>query len=1246
MKILKHIIIVIIILFASSNEAKAQIDTTFWFAAPWVTPDHAQNFPMAFHISTFNNTTVVRLRQPASTYDTTFTVPANSLFSKHITHILNQVESKPADDNSLTTGFQITSDFPIVAVYDFLSSGNNPETYSLKGQNGLGLEFVTPFQTIWNNKVLTDDRNGDGFVTQPKQMFNIVATEANTVIYITPRCLTIGGHTPNVTYSVILPFAGSVYTCENFHQNTSVPGNSLAGSIVVGNKKIAVTVSDDSVIPSGGGGCYDILGDQLVPTDVIGKEYIVNKGFLNPGSDESAFVTATENYTTITIEDITGITSTILNQGDTYQYSITEQLTHVIADKNVYVNHMAGYGCELGSAILPPLNCAGSSSVSFPRTNNFSFLLDIVCPAGSEGDFLVNGDPTIVQAANFSVVPGTGGTFVGAQINISTATIASGSSNFIENTTDLFSLGIINGGTTGGCLYHYLSSFMRRVIVDSGEDQNLCSAETVINLTGSVSGGTVTGVWQVLNGNGVLNAPTSLTTNYDIVPADITQGYLTFVLESIGNCDPRYDTMKVKFISSPDVSINNVLSYCKNNVSSIPLNGFKQFSVGSEWSGGFGGSFGNIGDLNTTYSPSSIDKANDSVIVYLESLGSIYNCPEDKDSIIIYFTEPPTVEAGIDQVICDNEQEVSNVGSVTGVSTSGIWTSSGSGVFDASQTDLTNDYLVAGSDYGMGTFYLYLESTNNGNCLAVKDSLEITIVPQPIVEITTEDSLCANVTTLNLTGNLTIGYTSNWVVNGVGTIATPSSLNTIYTVMPNDTIGGFMDIFLETSGGICPVEDETLRIIFVSPPKVNAGIDQEYCLNEVIALNGTLSGTATTVVWTSYSYPPTTPPGVFTPSNNLLNTFYEASNQNVLADSVDLILISAPVFGCPQDFDTLTVVLKPQPNANFIYNSACQDTQTNITDLSTTSSGTIATWQYDFGDNITSIAQHPIHVYTGSGNFDIELVVSSANGCYDNLIKSIFVNPLPQPSFTNSTICLNSEVFFIDNSFISAGNINEWIWDFDNMSTTSSVQNPSTIFSYPGQAPVVLKVVSDSGCVASITQLVTVLSGPLADFTFTPTIAFTLEEIQFTDQSTNGPITNWLWDYGDLSGGINQNENHKYSEAGKFDIILTVTDENGCENLITKPILIGNPPILPTAFTPNGDGENDIFIIRGGPFDEVDFKIYNNWGQLIFTSNDVSIGWDGTYEGEDAPFGVYTWTYIVLVGDEKIIKEGDVTLMR
>jgi len=210
-----------------TQEAKAQIDTLFWFAAPWVTPDHADNKPMAFLFSTFGNATTIRLRQPASTYDTTFVVAANSLFSKTMQHILNDLETKPAN-TVLTSGFEITSDFPIIVVYDFLSSANNPETYSLKGQNGMGYEFVAPFQTSWNSQNISG--------IDPKQQINITATEDNTTIYITPKC-DIVGHAAGVTYSVFLPFAGNSYTCENVVLNTSVAGNNLAGTVVVSDKE-------------------------------------------------------------------------------------------------------------------------------------------------------------------------------------------------------------------------------------------------------------------------------------------------------------------------------------------------------------------------------------------------------------------------------------------------------------------------------------------------------------------------------------------------------------------------------------------------------------------------------------------------------------------------------------------------------------------------------------------------------------------------------------------------------------------------------------------------------------------------------------------------------------------------------------------------------------------------------------------------------------------------------------------------
>ncbi|MEX1002803.1 MAG: PKD domain-containing protein [Crocinitomicaceae bacterium] len=1247
MKCIKLIILTIGIWFATgTQEARAQIDTAFWFAAPWVTPDHDQNQPMAFHFSTFANATTIRLYQPAHTYDTTFIVPANTLFSKYVSHLVNTLESKPAD-MVLNWGFKIESDFPIIVVYDFISSpdngsSNNPETYSLKGQNGMGYEFVTPFQTLWDNRFLTSDRNGDGDITQPKQYFSVVATEDNTTIYITPRCDVIGGHPADVTYSVFLPQAGQSYTCENLVMTTSNPGSSLAGSIVVSDKPVSVTVNDDSVNPSGGGGCFDLMGDQIVPTDVIGKDYIVNKGFLNAGSDESIFVVAVENFTTITIDNGITTTTQIINQGDTYQYSITEQLTSVSADKNVYLLHMSGYGCELGKALLPPLNCAGSDQVSFTRTNDQSFLLDIVVPSGSEGNFTLNGDPTLVQAGDFNPVPGTGGAWMGAQIAYNTTDIPVNSANLLINSSDFFSLGIINGGATTGCLYHYISPFLRRVIVDAGEDTTLCSAESIINLDGSVSGGASTGIWSVLDGTGTLNNPINLSTTYDPVQSDYDQGYLTFVLQSTGNCDPRYDTMKVEFIQSPSVSAGTDDSYCKNNVGAIPISGTLQYALASTWSGGFGGSFDDVADLNTTYTPSPTDLANDSVVLYLTSSGSFFSCPNDEDTVILYFTESPSVVAGADIVTCSSDPEVALNGVVSGPTATGVWTTSGSGAFDPSEFNLANDYLISAADTASGSITLVLTSTNNGNCLAVSDSLQLSILDKPIVNILTEDSLCANVPTIDLDGTVTTGYSTTWTVAGGGSVTDPSSLNTTYNIVPSDTVGGSLTIYLETNGGFCPVEQDSLILTFVAPPQVFAGIDQDFCANEPAALNGTLSGTALGASWSS------TGTGYFDPNNNLLTTFYYPSTLDLSSGTVDLILTSSADFGCLADDDTITITYKAAPIAEFTNSSACLGENTEFFDQSTTTDGSINSWQYDFGDAGTSIAADPIHNYTSSGNFIVTLIAGASNGCFDTTSRSITVNPVPVAAFSHSSACENEAVEFIDQTFIASGGIASYSWDFDNGAGSSTIQNPSFIFGNAGSYPVEMEVTSDSGCVGTISQDIQVLAGPTAVFSVSPVPALALENVFFTDESTDGPITTWFWDFGDGIGGFSQNEVHSYANGGTYEITLTVSDTAGCTDTTKKLIQIILEPALPTAFTPNGDGENDFYLIRGGPFDAVDFKIFNNWGQLVYETTDINHeGWDGTFEGQLAPIGVYSWTYTVIMpGGNEFIEEGDVTLMR
>ena len=239
--------------------------------------------------------------------------------------------------------------------------------------------------------------------------------------------------------------------------------------------------------------------------------------------------------------------------------------------------------------------------------------------------------------------------------------------------------------------------------------------------------------------------------------------------------------------------------------------------------------------------------------------------------MVIYFTDPPTVVAGPNQVVCSSTTLAPLSGSISGPTTSGIWSTTGSGAFSPSQSNLITDYLISSTDTTVGTIIMTLTSTNNGNCLAVQDSLEITIIDQPQVTITMADSICSNTSVLNFTGNVTLGFSTLWSVNGFGSIANTSTIPTFYTVSPIDTTIGYIDVILSTTG-ICPIESDSLRIHFIDPPNVNAGVDQAFCQNEAIQLNGTISGPNQTGSWSTMGT------GAFNPSNMLLSTLYFPSN--------------------------------------------------------------------------------------------------------------------------------------------------------------------------------------------------------------------------------------------------------------------------------------------------------------------------------------------------------------------------------
>jgi gliding motility-associated-like protein len=110
--------------------------------------------------------------------------------------------------------------------------------------------------------------------------------------------------------------------------------------------------------------------------------------------------------------------------------------------------------------------------------------------------------------------------------------------------------------------------------------------------------------------------------------------------------------------------------------------------------------------------------------------------------------------------------------------------------------------------------------------------------------------------------------------------------------------------------------------------------------------------------------------------------------------------------------------------------------------------------------------------------------------------------------------------------------------------------------------------------------------------------------------------------------------------------LCKVETEFGCEAMCSYVVVIQNYLIVPTAFSPNGDGVNDVFRLLNRNIKLKQMNVYNRWGELIYSTNDLLEGWDGTYKGVEQPLGTYVWTAEYMEQDKLHSAKGNVTLMR
>jgi gliding motility-associated-like protein len=304
------------------------------------------------------------------------------------------------------------------------------------------------------------------------------------------------------------------------------------------------------------------------------------------------------------------------------------------------------------------------------------------------------------------------------------------------------------------------------------------------------------------------------------------------------------------------------------------------------------------------------------------------------------------------------------------------------------------------------------------------------------------------------------------------------------------------------------------------------------------------------------------------------------------------------------------------------------------------------TYHWDFGvPGATSTEFEPTYTYPDTGTYTVKLIVNPGSTCADSITRLVKVYPSFKTNYSLSGLhCPGSPINFTDLTESTYKPIVSWLWNFgDGQSSTQ--QNPVHAFSSGNNYNVSLISENVKGCTDTATQDVYIEN--FKPFAGDDTIIVAGEKINFN--ATGG--LHYLWTPGTNLNAIDiPNPIGTYPDTGHFAYNVYIKSETGCEgNDSIKVWVVGQASyFVPNAFTPNNDGINDVLRpIAIGYSANNYFRIFNRFGELVYTSKDFSEGWNGTYKGQLADMGTYFWELSITnrFGKKEFYK-GDVTLIR
>ena len=345
-------------------------------------------------------------------------------------------------------------------------------------------------------------------------------------------------------------------------------------------------------------------------------------------------------------------------------------------------------------------------------------------------------------------------------------------------------------------------------------------------------------------------------------------------------------------------------------------------------------------------------------------------------------------------------------------------------------------------------------------------------------------------------------------------------------------------------------------------------------------------------------------------------------------------------FNCVSDYDSVLVALNPPILINTFPDTViCPNDSVNLglTVLGGNGGPYNYSWSSSSGSMLGSQSSTTVSPVSSSSYY----YVTVSDNCEtpennDSILVSWYA--IPEVLFDSDTTggCYPIQVYFYNNTDVSQ--VMSCEWDMGNGLNSNNLDTVVTVYSNPGSFHVTLEVTNSNGCKNDTTffNYIEIYDYPVAGFTSHPNPASILTPtVQFQDTSSQDVVL-FDWTFYDSTNtiiGTDYEQNPIYNFSGvveqQYYVQLYVENQNGCSDTVNGiQIVEGEYALfLPNSFTPNGDGMNDSFYPVGDKIsvENYSFKIFNRWGEMVFSTREFGASWDGTYKGKEAVTDAYIW---------------------